>query len=526
MHTTFSAVATVGLLKNQGFAVNANLIAQTSTFANLDITQAAQDCLTSTGGQITAVVQALNNVPGFLTGIVGNIQQYTDSQTIANSVDTNNIVSNISVHANTVFGSDSGTFLGVLSRSKSFAESSYDSYSTAQALSNTTVDNFGFTINNYTDILTIGVSSQFNLAGGLGNQSFIEFARQLKNFGTLFDINNLNLLDQPYILCLNLLNQGFSSIADALLVQSIDINLIELVDKNKVLSALKTISAAELENIVRATEFKPQMPLTTLADVFDIKYILTSPAARVAGGSLGSLSNKFLNIGGKYSSFTDLSDFLLGIQYNLDVSAFDQITNLGSLTSNITMLAGQGSGIYNNPTIDDIIGSVSGTRYIDLISNINTLQSSISSTTEGQALKNAILSAYTLDVSDALGTQAANLILQRTTELISAAPTTIATGNLKFNELVNKFVVELQNYQLIKSDLEDLAVNVDAVNTFTRDLVNVHQDPKQLGYANCIKNVVDSTIYGAAIRAAIVEGQNIAAAQQRSLQIPTGISGT
>ena len=77
------------------------------------------------------------------------------------------------------------------------------------------------------------------------------------------------------------------------------------------------------------------------------------------------------------------------------------------------MLGGQGSGIYNNPTIDDIIGSVSGTRYIDLISNINTLQSSISSTTEGQALKNAILSAYTLDVSDALGTQAANLILQR-----------------------------------------------------------------------------------------------------------------
>jgi hypothetical protein len=131
-----------------------------------------------------------------------------------------------------------------------------------------------------------------------------------------------------------------------------------------------------------------------------------------------------------------------------------------------------------------------------------------------------------LDISDALGTQAANLILQRTTELISAAPTTIATGNLKFNELVNKFVVELQNYQLIKSDLEDLAVNVDAVNTFTRDLVNVHQDPKQLGYVNCIKNVVDSTIYGAAIRAAIVEGQNIAAAQQRSLQIPTRISGT
>lgn len=526
MHTVFSAIATMGLLKNQGFAVNANLVAQTSTFANLDITQAAQGCLASTGGQTAAVAQALYNVPGFLTGMVSNVQQYTDNQTIINSLDSSNIVANITVQANTLFDSSPAKFLSVLARAKSFAESSYDSYATAHGLRSTTIDSFGFTVNNYTDILTTGISSQFNLVGGLSNQSFIELARQFKNFGTLFDINNLSLIDQPYVLCLNLLNQGFSSISDALISQSIDINSIELVDRNKLLTALKTIIGADLASIVTETGFKPQITLTSLADVFDIKYLFTSQAARAAGGSLSALGNKFLNIGGKYNSFIDLSDFLLGIQYDLVLSVFEQVANLDSLTSNISVLAGQGSGVFNNPTVDDIIGSVAGTRYNDLLANIISSQTTVISTTAGQALKTAILSAYNLDVNDAQGTQAANLILQRTTELISSIPAVVTDGNIKFNQLVSNFVVELRNYQLIKTDLEDLTVNVDAVNTFARDLVNVHADPKRLGYANYIKNAVDSSIYGSAIRAAIVEGQNINSAQQHSLQIPTRIAGT
>lgn len=526
MHTTFSAIANMGLLKNQGFAVSANLIAQTATFSNLDITQASQGCLTSVGGQTTAVQQALKNVPGFLTGIIGNISSYTDNITVINNLNTDNIISNISVHANTVFGTGAGKFVGVLNRTKSFVESSYDSYITAYALSHTNINNFGFTINNYTDILTVGISSQFNLVGGLGNQSFVDFARQLKNIGTLFDINNLNLIDQPYVLCLNLLNQGFNSISDVLIAQSIDINAIDIVDKNKILSALKNIVGTDLSDIINGTGFKPQLNLTSLADVFDIKYILTTAATRVAGGSLSSLANKFLNIGGKFESFNDLSDFLLNLKYNVNVEVFDQLTDFNSIVSDISILAGSGSGIYGNPTVDDVIGSVGGSRYNDLISSINNFQNLIINTTQGQALKDAILSAYTLDINDSSGINAANIIIQRTNELNDALPSTVNAGILKFSELVSKFIIEIQNYQLIKFDLEDIVTNVDTVNTFTKELVNVNQDPKQLGYANYIKNVVDTTIYGSSIMAAVIEGTNIHAAQQRNLQIPNRISGT
>ena len=522
MYTPFSAIAAVGLVKNQGLMISANLISSVSSFGNLELTQASQGCLVSTGGQTAAVLQALKQVPGFLTGIVANISQFTADSALTSTINSNNIVANIAEQANTVFGTGPRYFTNTIKRAKTFAENSYDFYALSDTITSSNLDSYGFTINNYQDVLTTGVTSQFPAAGST-SQGFLSFLDRLSNFGTMYDVNFPSEIHRPYVLCINLLNQGFSIVGQVLIDQAVDINAIDIVSDNKILLALSNITGAELKTIVTLTNFQPYQELTNLSEVFDNSKVFSPVELRVAGGSLSALANKLLNIGGKYSSFSDLSNFLRSIKTDVNTAVFDQLsqTDKGNIVSGLTSSLGSGSGIYGNPVISDILGCVSGTGYASNVALLSAYQTQILATTQGQTLKNAILDAYDLDPGDTQGLAAANVIIQSTTDLLSSQSQVVQAANIVFNGLCARFVQERVNYLLISSEIQDLDVSNDSIYNFAQELATLHLDPKGTGQYNFVRSIVDPSIYGQAILAAITEGYNTYQAEQRGVLVPT-----
>lgn len=523
MYTPFSAIAAVGLVKNQGFTISANLISSVNSFGNLALTQASQGCLASNGGQTAAVLQALKQVPGFLTGIVANISQFTTDTALTSTINANNIVANITSQATTVFGTGPRYFTNTIKRAKTFAENSYDFYAVSSTVTQSNLDSYGFTINNYQDVLTTGITSQFSSAGSNSSQSFLSFLDRLTKFGTMYDIKFPSQLDRPYLLCINLLDQGFSIVGQVLIDQLVDINNIDTVSDSKILLALSAITGAELETIVTQTNFQPYQKLTNLSEVFDSSKVFSPVELRVAGGSLSALANKLLNIGGSYSSFSDLSNFLRSIRTDVNTTVFDQLsqTDKNNLVSGLSSSLGSGSGVYGNPVLVDILGCVSGAGYTSNVNLLSGYQNQILATTEGQTLKTAILDAYDLDPGDTQGLAAANVIIQRTTELLSSQSQLVQAANSVFNGVCAKFIQERANYLLISTELQDLEVSNDSVYNFAQELATLHLDPKGTGQYNFVRSIVDSSIYGQAILAAITEGFNTYQAEQRGVLVPT-----
>ena len=156
----------------------------------------------------------------------------------------------------------------------------------------------------------------------------------------MYDIKFPSQLDRPYLLCINLLDQGFSIVGQVLIDQLVDINNIDTVSDSKILLALSAITGAELETIVTQTNFQPYQKLTNLSEVFDSSKVFSPVELRVAGGSLSALANKLLNIGGSYSSFSDLSNFLRSIRTDVNTTVFDQLsqTDKNNLVSGLSRL--------------------------------------------------------------------------------------------------------------------------------------------------------------------------------------------
>lgn len=231
------------------------------------------------------------------------------------------------------------------------------------------------------DVNTNGLSNMFS--GALGNvpslppgmvpadllkDSMAKLGASMKGMGTMFDPGNLGKMSDPLALVANLQKQGLGDIGglNERLYEA-GIENIEDADPETVKRVLAKIQGEDLKRLMKNTGFSPTGQVTDLSQILDAKNILPSNLlSALPGGDLGGLANGLGNLGGNFKSFDDVSNMMK----SMDVP---QLSSLDALTKPLPDdvfeefkdLLGEGDGPFGNPTMGDLLGSVSGKGHME-----------------------------------------------------------------------------------------------------------------------------------------------------------------
>ena len=319
------------------------------------------------------------------------------------------------------FQSGLSGFANVFQNAYGYAQQVYDTVSSVNMLTGKTYSQSGVGYTGPADLVTGGI----NTHGAL-------LANVVANFGTMYDINNISKMHDPYVFGQNLLNQGLgyvNGLADQLTNVGLDItNLPKVpavkttttqVDKTLTISTFvgevelpateevttsvpvtgnsptvvvniyQTVTGSNLQAIVNATAVTTTTgTITTLADYLDITKVVSSTnltqlnsmgITTFAGLSqyLGSKVGQ-----GRFRTWTDMSTFLKSLETPA-LSSLPTGSSSNALYANtITTLNstyGTGSGSLGNPVMIDYLGACAGDPYTIRFANINVNYDSLSS---------------------------------------------------------------------------------------------------------------------------------------------------
>jgi hypothetical protein len=113
---------------------------------------------------------------------------------------------------------------------------------------------------------------------------------------------------------------------------------------------------------------------------------------------------------------------------------------------------------------------------------------------------------------------AATIVATRNALLLSPALSLLIQNGIdKFSELFGRLLNERKNIAVSAIQLDESSGSVQGVASFVSDLHNINKDPSNIKYADVVKSITTSDVYGEAIRACIVEGHNIAQLNDRNI---------
>ena len=206
--TPILAIASAGLLENNGLAASANLISAISSYNSLAITSNVQTCL-GNANISTNVRSSLTSIPSCLSGIVSANLRVTVPDNITSEFNFNNLVSDVKQQLDLIMTNGALGLTSIIPQIQATCVNSFDLRGTYQRMTEGHFDDFGITVGSYSDVLTGGVSSQFSqFEGGLNNGAVREMLVELGRLGTMFNVARLSQMHEPYILCQNLINRS------------------------------------------------------------------------------------------------------------------------------------------------------------------------------------------------------------------------------------------------------------------------------------------------------------------------------
>jgi hypothetical protein len=490
--TPLLLVAGVGLLKNSGLTVNSSLSSNANTFTSSGTSGA---CLNYYSNATDSGKSILSQLPSCLSGLspAGTPNQGT------------NLVGGIITSAGQLVSKGVQGFTSILGQASSYAATTFGFQGALAQAKGLKFDDLGFTFNNYTDLTSGGITSQFSADTVSG------IAAELPRLGTLFDVSDLYNMANPGSICTKIIYYGLgyagslqSKLEDA------GLNLDDLVNENQtvIVGIMATVNGSDLRDIFAVTEFNPFVPdaITTLADVLDINNVL-GPAVTGEIDSFDALANKLGNIGGTFKDPAEMADFYSGIE----IQSFPTLASMGTLLpsgfgDDIGDIVGTGAGVFGNPTALDIVGSASGIGYTDNIATCVNLQQDL--VNNNQNVRNLI------DYLETNGDEVDEATLQGLVNQINGDPgiqRVIDTGNDSMIEMANKITAEQKNQLIagVKLGNDMLPGSVGGVMSLSSQLPGMALDPMSLGLGSLVTNMASDDMYGEALQASIVESKNL-----------------
>jgi hypothetical protein len=497
--TPAMALAAASLLENRGIGISKSLLLAVDQFNASNIVVACQEKLASSSTPAD-VISAIKALPYCLTGTVPRSMSAGIPASIKDQFDLNNLISDVKNQATILTSYKVIGLIGFINDVNQFCVTSFYLKGYMDEMKVARFRDFGFNINNYKDEITNGVNSQYShLVGGISSDSYNVLFNQISNFGTLFDVTNLFGLNNPKALCVNLVNQGFIKVQSYLSLAGVDYDSIDTANLDKIMLALGNIRGADLKAILSVTNFTPYSALESLADVFVLDKILSPTAVIAAGGSLESLTNKLVNVGGDFTSFEDLKQTYLSIedrelQY---LNTFSDLVGNIEINSDNEQL-GVGSDIFSNPTIFDCLGCLTGRVYTNEIETLISIQTKLNNSTLERDLLQALINNDSEKIAEC----------KRYIDGNSELSVLVNQGNRSFRNIFKQLLIERKNLHSANIELTDPDQNIPTLYAFVVGLANAYDQLQNIGYVEFIKSIITDDPYGEAVAAVLVEGIN------------------
>ena len=434
-----------------------------------------------------------------------------------------------------------GSLSGIIDQAQSLAgdlsSGLNDLVSQAQSL----VDTASGSLNSALGDLSSGVLSATDALGNAGasiiQTSIKEIGSSLPNFGSAFDFTDLASLG-PTNLVSTLQSQGLGDISGlntALTNLNLDPAKLTGVAESTLTSALSQVQGASLDKILSATGVNLQNPIGDLSGMLDVKNLMSPTAIASMGlpadlaGGLAGLGNKLTNMGvqadnlsiGKYLSTIEVGNFP-HLNALTSVVPADIASGINSAIS-----AGNGSGVFGNPTLVDVMGTAAGVTHIETFNTIKTLTDSMASHPIGQAITTGMTQINNLlslgyDGASAEVTAAAANLTSSVDQFNSkfAGQSHLISQNLVYSQdQVNK---ELQNINLAGLDLNAVPpAGTQDILGFGQSLHDYGVDYQNMGYNTILTNCATNDLTGDAIKASLMEGRNLVRASLVNIPTPT-----
>lgn len=439
MASAASLNATASIINGQGLTVNPNLVANISAFQNINTIKFMANLFANAATQsnISNVIMPILSTLGNSTVSRGQwlIDVYPSNVTAVSTPGVvyygNSLASfskTISAQANYPFSAGStGTqasmagFSSMWTAAYGYVNQVFDTVSSVNMLQSKTYGQSGLAYTGPVDLVTAGVGTKAPLIGNV-----------VSGWGTMYNINNINLMADTYVFGQNLLDHGLGSyggLADQLTAVGLDITDITKVPKSSTITVQQeststtssfvgavdlplvvdvtvnsivtgnnpatvqriytSITGANLAAIVSATGFtSTNANLVTLNDYLDLsKVVAPSLYSQLNAQGIYTftdfgifLQNKVNHLG--FQSWSDLSTFLNSLEIpTLSYTTANANTTVISSTtvSTLNSITGTGTGLFGNPIMLDYFGAVSGTPYTSALQVINSNYSVLNS---------------------------------------------------------------------------------------------------------------------------------------------------
>jgi hypothetical protein len=574
MSSAIQLTAASSIINGQGLGVNPTLTTQIYTYQHqaplLVIANIFANAANASSGLSSNLANALSNIgvgvsrghfliDFYPTNIAatssGNVSYY-----FAGNANTASFSRTLTNQANQPFVNGLGGFANVFTTVYGYASSVFDTVSSVTLLKNKTYNQSGLGFSGPADLATNGLSAAPLLAN------------VVSKFGTMYDINNLSGIGNPYIFGQNLLNQGFGQFGglssqlsnagldtDNLLqvpqsstsvthvsgtasrnsiLGSIDLPVVNPVTTSTIVSGTsssvvvgvyQSIAGGALQSIASATGSTiANVSITTLADYLNLNKVVSSSAYSqlsslgiVDLNSLGSYLQYRLGTG-HFSSWNDMANFLGNVSVptlsyttanaNSAVLSSNTISTLGNLLST-------GTGPFGNPVMMDYLGAAAGVPYTTNFATINANYGIVANSTTLLAnltTLNTAVSNYVYN-SGNIG----NVTLAVTA--VNAALNSLSSGNAF---VANSWAAHYNMLSRLNAEVINLAdagvvytTNQLALIALAQRIGPTSADTTQLQTYQFVSNIVTNNAGGDTIRAAIAESLNTALLSSKGINV-------
>jgi len=354
-----------------------------------------------------------NNVPGFALTVTGAAVAGAMRDA---GIDPNNVVAEAFARANQLVKAPL-VFLEKAFRAQAYAQASFTGSNWAKAFEAVgAVGNLLQSAKTLTDLLSGGVTANLgpaapntangqrlvargiNISGDQIRAGVAAVTEAMRNMGTLWDPNELEVFGTERGLVLSLKRQGIAEAA-GLRQPLLDVgcflddedNIREMSDYT-LREALATIKGPALRLIIERCMVRLANPamLQSAADLTQPGIVVSQAALdNIPYGNINGLAQSISNIGiRRRVTMLEIADALDQLELP-DVGLIDN-ANFASDVSALGPYLGRGSGLFGDATINDLIGTAAGAAHNDAYRLLQEAQASLLSTPEGIELKTAL----------------------------------------------------------------------------------------------------------------------------------------
>ena len=539
-------IAAQGMMSGEGIGVNPDMTAKISAVTANPLASVTSS-LDAVKGTVPGLDSVLSSLPAAVTGAASSAAGAA-SQAAKMAPDIKTFITAQSSAA--AFGSASAEFSAALAEfgNKSFGD-------LGVGVKNLVDANSGGLTAALPGLSTLASKAKTDAFGGLGGvldptalakgaaslagdsikDGLGQVAGGLKNFGTLFDFKNPQSLGAAGLIK-SLQQAGLAdslSINDAISARGFDPKNLASVPDSVIQDVLSTVTGSDLQKIISQTGVKPIRELNSAADLLDVKNLLPAGALAglglTSGGGLASLGNTFTNLGVPMDAASAAS--LMNAAQTKVGPYLSNLTELipTSVKSALGPMLGTGSGLFGNPTMNDMMGSLAGT-HTDALAGVGKALDSIATSTIGQSL-NSAMTALQAAISAGSGIDAALTALQSATTAFNSQAlgnadlkSTLSGAAGKIGDVASHISMENSNLALGGLNLNAIpaaAGGMTQIIGFAGKLHSFGVDKQMLGHNAIFDGAASEGLTGDAIKASLAEGKNIAKAQALGMPTPT-----